>query len=552
MIFQSDSSCCSTIDKRLLSLLAVVFLLTGVFVKAYDAAGNVGSASVGVQVRKEFPVKRYGARGDGRTDDTAAIQAALDAAREAGGGTVYIAPGRYRISPSSGSVFSIGSNVELRGEGPTSILTIGDSAGNYNFIFGQWSADPKRNYAHVENVAFRYFRVDQNPGRNQGVDIQEGKGCQNVLQFYDFKNITVQGVHFDPEPGIQAMVLAGPRADGITIDNCFFRFVRGPSRPTPKRKYYDHSSIYTEASRVRVRNNVFLADVDEHAVTAIEVHGGPHVTVENNRSNNFQIGIAVVNSTQEFPNVKHGDFIIQKNVIRRTTQGISLWSNTGRKLQGVQVQNNEITMAEHEHYKDVWLGIYLYYLDEDPLTRGDFENIAITGNTISFEGLAPSAVTAVGIDLAPAARAKNIIVQGNQILSSPATGIRVGNPKTGNTLEQVRIENNTIVDAGWDKKAELQSRSAILLDRATLIKVRVVKNVIKDTGQAGSPRGYRSVWAHPGPASKGVTLEQTEVSPRTALLYDIDRQLVDETTGDGGPREGIGARPHLDRRTKRN
>lgn len=511
------------IGKRLFLFPLAVLLLT------YDAAGNVGPASVAVQVRREFPVTRYGARGDGRSDATAAIQAALDAARAAGGGTVTIAPGTYRILPSSGSVFSVGSNVEVRGEGPASVLKIGDRAGNYNFIFGQWNADAKRNYAHVENIAFRNFRVDQNPDGNRGVDIQEGKGCQNVLQFFDFKNITVQGVHFDPEPGIQALVLAGPAADGVTIDGCFLRFVRGPSSPTPKRKYYDHSSVYTEASRVRVRNNVFQAEMKEHAVTAIEVHGGPHVTVENNRSDNFQIGVAVVNSTREYPDVKEGDFVVTKNTIRRTTQGISLWSNTGRTLRGVEVRDNRITMARHEHYRDVWLGISLYYLAEDPLTAGNFEKIAILGNTISFEGLSPGTITAVGIDLAPAACATNLVVQGNKIVSSPATGIRIGNSKTGNTLANVRVERNTIVDAGWDKTAEPQSRSAILLDRATLIDVRVVKNVITDTGQADSPRGYRSVWARPGPASKRVTLEQTEVSSRGALPCDIDCRLVDET-----------------------
>jgi parallel beta-helix repeat protein len=43
-------------------------------------------------------VKQYGAFGDGVQDDTAAIQAALDAAHAAGGGTVLFPPGVYRIS----------------------------------------------------------------------------------------------------------------------------------------------------------------------------------------------------------------------------------------------------------------------------------------------------------------------------------------------------------------------------------------------------------------------------------------------------------------------
>lgn len=40
-------------------------------------------------------VRRFGAVGDGKTDDTAAFQAALDAAAKAGGGTVYAPRGNY-------------------------------------------------------------------------------------------------------------------------------------------------------------------------------------------------------------------------------------------------------------------------------------------------------------------------------------------------------------------------------------------------------------------------------------------------------------------------
>lgn len=43
---------------------------------------------------------KYGAYGDGVHDDTAAIQAAIDTAQTAGGGTVYLPPGTYSLSKS--------------------------------------------------------------------------------------------------------------------------------------------------------------------------------------------------------------------------------------------------------------------------------------------------------------------------------------------------------------------------------------------------------------------------------------------------------------------
>jgi len=61
----------------------------------------------------------YNAKGDGVTDDRAAIQAALDAAQAAGGATVFFPAGTYIVSRNGGNPYSLlmsgYSNIKLEG-----------------------------------------------------------------------------------------------------------------------------------------------------------------------------------------------------------------------------------------------------------------------------------------------------------------------------------------------------------------------------------------------------------------------------------------------------
>jgi hypothetical protein len=64
-----------------------------------------------------FNVKAYGAVGNNITNDTAAIQAAINAASAAGGGVVFFPPGNYPAAPTSSPALSVPSNVLLVGSG---------------------------------------------------------------------------------------------------------------------------------------------------------------------------------------------------------------------------------------------------------------------------------------------------------------------------------------------------------------------------------------------------------------------------------------------------
>ena len=64
-----------------------------------DSAGDVVEVGAGASSGVVYNVKKYGAAGDGVTDDTASIQAAIDAVTaNAYGGTVYFPSGIYQVS----------------------------------------------------------------------------------------------------------------------------------------------------------------------------------------------------------------------------------------------------------------------------------------------------------------------------------------------------------------------------------------------------------------------------------------------------------------------
>jgi hypothetical protein len=71
-----------------------------------------------------FNVKSYGAKGDDSTDDTTAIQNAINACITAGGGIVYFPAGTYKVTSTLTATSSGNLNVYLYGDGP--LVTIID------------------------------------------------------------------------------------------------------------------------------------------------------------------------------------------------------------------------------------------------------------------------------------------------------------------------------------------------------------------------------------------------------------------------------------------
>lgn len=99
------------LDRRRLLSLAPAAALAGVLAPAHAAVARA------VAMGTLFEPRRFGAKADGRTLDTDAINRAIDAANKAGGGTVYLAGGSFL----TGTVF-LKSNVTLYIEAGATLL----------------------------------------------------------------------------------------------------------------------------------------------------------------------------------------------------------------------------------------------------------------------------------------------------------------------------------------------------------------------------------------------------------------------------------------------
>ncbi len=91
---------------------SIPFLLAA-FSLLFLTFGNLANAGETLPAAGEMDLKRLGLKGDGQTDDTAALQAAMDSAAQAGGGTIQLPAGSFLIAGS----LKIPHGVALKGAG---------------------------------------------------------------------------------------------------------------------------------------------------------------------------------------------------------------------------------------------------------------------------------------------------------------------------------------------------------------------------------------------------------------------------------------------------
>lgn len=297
-----------------------------------------------------FNVQNFGAKGDGITDDTAAIQSAIDAAAAAGGGQVYVPTGTYIVSggeePSDGCLM-LKSNVYLYGDGmgETSIKVADGSDTKITGIIRSAYGEETHDFG-VSHLTIDGNR-DNTTGKIDGwfngyIPGEEGYDSNVILDSVEIKDCS--GYGFDPHEQTVNMVIKNSVSHGNGLDGFVADFLsdstfennvaydndrhgfnvvtsthdftltnnvaynnggngivvqRGSEDiPSPSNITITGGEVYGnggEGVLIKLSSDVTVSGVDIHdnASAGIRIYGSNHVEVTDNTLNNNALGSAV-------------------------------------------------------------------------------------------------------------------------------------------------------------------------------------------------------------------------------------------------------------------
>lgn len=432
-------------------------------------------------------VKDFGAVGNGTSDDTKAIQLAIDTVHKNGGGTVFFPKGTYKVSinPSHLKALIIRNNITLQGDGnQNSIIKLANQQGNYIGLLAGERPD-----SDLSDFSMYDLAIDAN-SHNNPVNSESDFNTKKLigryaLQIYIGSKINIERCRFKNQNGRNVITLNGNTApyqvsvSNILIKDNIFESIGGSKID------YDHSTIYTHGEDIKIINNKFYSRDGagtKAARTAIETHGDKHI-VKSNFITGFTNGMNITGFASSSDKI-----IVSNNIINDTYFGIILWSyfsdgNTlNPALSNCWISNNQINLNVNA-WRNLVGDIPSRGIALEPNSDAPMMNVYILDNSIVFNNFSDKVSDqdnlANGIRLWQK-QSDNIIntninIIKNTIKNSLASGVYVSM-----NVNEGRFSENKIINAGQGKNHFNEYYRTGLIISGDLNNVKINKNKFID------------------------------------------------------------------------
>lgn len=395
----------------------------------------VGQGELGV-----LSVRDFGAVGDGTTDDTAAIQAALNAAAgkipvllpRPALGTAYVVSG----GGSGAILLKVSAGQVLMGDASKPIIRVKAGTGNYKSIIGGATGGTV-----LSGLMIRDLTIDQNCTNNLVSDIATltTEGTQRFVVFVGAGNqITVRTTNFINIDTVNVLYIGSPTMKDVRVQDCEFDVV-GASTAR-----HDHSTIYTSCDGTIISGNKFRGVLGGlGAASAIETHG-PNQVVTGNRVHDFYraMNITGVESRQS------RNVVVTDNICRNVMVGIDLWSYAGSNggLYSCRIEGNVIDIV-----RDPWIigaADFPNGINVAASSTGHIENLKIRNNIITFQPFSAAALAneyqAAGIQLFTidtSVELRSLDITDNTVIGALSAGLAIRMKVRGGTVARNRWVN---------------------------------------------------------------------------------------------------------------
>lgn len=344
-----------------------------------------------------FDVRDFGAVGDGVTNDRVALQAALDAAYEAGGGEVYIPTGMYIITGTpdypTGGGLRVRDNTQITGDGMgQTVIKLADGwSGNVTGVlrtpYGQGNA----------NISVRDLTLDGNRQNTSGkvdgwfngfIPGKQGFDDNILLERMEIKNMS--GYGFDPHEQTLNLVIRDSIAHGNGLDGFVADYIRGDSVYENNLAYNNDRhgfNIVTSTGDLVLRNNVAYGNGSTGTVVQ---RGSEDIAIPYN---------ILIEGGSLYGNAAEGVLIKMSDDVRITDVDIYGNGTNGVRVFGardVQIEGNRIygnSLKKHNGYAEIRIQEYddtsgvsrQIHLSDGTLVRGN--EISASGSVRASFGI---------------------------------------------------------------------------------------------------------------------------------------------------------------------